>query len=153
VELSVTSRNQAGAAWTLIASVSLCIVFAGCGGGVDSSGTVSGDVRIDGTAVPRGFITFSPTTKNQGPVVGAPIEEGKYRCDRVPLGNVTVTFVAQAAEPTIVFDVANKTNHEIPKNILPPQYSAGIPVEVTAGANHRDFDLKNEATSPSEQAR
>jgi hypothetical protein len=153
VELSVISRNQAGAAQTLIASVSLCIVFAGCGGAGYSSGTVSGDVRIDGAAVPRGFITFSPTTKNQGPVVGAPIEEGKYRCDRVPIGNVTVTFVAQAAEPTIVFDVANKTNHEIPKNILPPQYSAGIPVEITAGDNHRDFDLKNDTTSPSDPGR
>jgi hypothetical protein len=104
---------------------------------------VSGEVRIDGNAVPRGFITFSPTTKDQGPVVGAPIEDGKYRCDRVPVGNLTATFIAQAAEPTTVYDIVTKTKHEIPKNILPPEYNASVPVEIAAGNNHRDFELKN----------
>ncbi|HEY2149151.1 MAG TPA: hypothetical protein VGH32_14520, partial [Pirellulales bacterium] len=96
---------------------------------------------------------FSPTAKNQGPVVAAPIEEGKYRCNRVPVGSVTVTFVAQAAEPTIVYDVVNKTNHEIPKDILPPRYNTGLPLEIAAGDNHHDFDLKNDTAPPSDQGR
>jgi hypothetical protein len=126
-----------------VASVSLCLLFAGCGGAPYSSGNVSGEVRINGEAVPRGFITFSPTAKNQGPVVGAPIEEGKYHCDRVPVGHITVTFAAQAAEPTIIYDVATKTNHEIPKDILPSEYNAGLQIEIVAGDNHRDFNLKS----------
>jgi hypothetical protein len=144
--LSVNHCEKGRAGWVVerfVASVSLCLLFAGCGGAPYNSGSVSGEVRIDGEAVPRGFITFSPTSKNQGPVVGAPIEEGKYHCDRVPVGNITVTFAAQAAEPTIIYDVATKTKHEIPKNILPSEYDAGLQIKIVAGDNHRDFNLKN----------
>jgi hypothetical protein len=137
----------------IVVSAALCLFFAGCGGSPYNSGSVSGEVRIDGNAVPRGFITFSPTTKNQGPVVGASIEDGKYRCDRVPVGNLTATFIAQAAEPTIVYDIVTKTKHEIPKDILPPKYNAGLPVEIAAGNNHRDFDLKSRGNSPKDEGR
>ena len=128
---------------SLLAIAPLCSLLVGCWGAGNSNGIASGEVRIDGAPVPRGYITFSPTGKAHGSVVGAPIEDGKYRCDRVPVGKLTVTFVAQAAETTKVYDVATKTNHEIPKNILPAGYEAGIPAEITAGENHLDFDLKS----------
>ena len=69
----------------------LCSLLVGCGAG-NSNGAASGEVRIDGAAVPRGYITFTPSAKDQGPVVGAPIEDGKYRCERVPVGKLTVSF-------------------------------------------------------------
>jgi hypothetical protein len=127
----------------LFAIAPICLSLTGCGGPGYSSGAASGEVRIDGVAVPHGFITFTPTAKDQGPVVGAPIEDGKYRCERVPVGKLTVTFVAEGAEQTTVYDVATKTEHKIPKNILPSAYSGGLPVEMIAGDNRRDFDLKS----------
>jgi hypothetical protein len=39
--------------------------------------------------------------------------------------------------------VATKTERKIPKNILPPAYNAGLPAEIAAGENQRDFDLKS----------
>ena len=48
-----------------------------------------------------------------------------------------------AAEATTVYDVVNKTNHEVPKNILPPKYNTGVPADVVAGENHRDFELQS----------
>jgi hypothetical protein len=128
---------------SLLAIAPLCSLLVGCGGTGNNNGVASGEVRIDGALVPRGYITFTPTAKDHGPVVGAPIEDGKYRCDRVPVGKLTVTFVAEAAEPTTVYDITTKIEHKIPKSILPPAYSGGLPVEITAGENRRDFDLKN----------
>jgi hypothetical protein len=126
----------------LLAIAPLCALLVGCGAS-NSNGIASGEVRIDGALVPRGYVTFTPTAKDHGPVVGAPIENGKYRCERVPVGKLTATFVAEAAEQTTVYDVATKTEHKIPKNILPPAYSGGLPVEITAGENLRNFDLKS----------
>jgi hypothetical protein len=128
---------------SLLAIASLCALLVGCWGAGNSTGIASGEVRVDGAPVPRGYITFSPTGKEHGSVVGAPIENGKYRCEHIPVGKLTVTFVAQAAEPTTVYDVATKTNREIPKNILPPADETGRPAEITAGENHLDFDLKS----------
>ena len=54
-----------------------------------------------------------------------------------------MTFIAQAAEPTTIFDTANKTTHEVPKDILPPACQQGQNVEITAGENRHDFDLKS----------
>jgi hypothetical protein len=127
---------------SLLAITPFCALLVGCGSG-NSYGIASGEVRIEGALVPRGYITFTPTAKDHGPVVGAPIENGKYRCERGPLGKLTATFVAEAAEQTTVYDVATKTEHKIPKNILPSAYSGGLPVEMAAGENLRNFDLKS----------
>ena len=59
----------------------------------------------------------------------------------MPQGKVHVTFIAQAAEPTTIYDVANKVNHEIPKDILPQSCWVGQDVEVAPGENLRNFEL------------
>jgi len=102
--------------------------------------TVTGTVTIDGDPVPRGFITFSPTGAGQGPVTGAEIENGAYRCELVPIGSHTVTFIAQTAE-MIKFIDALGVEREIPENLLPPQYLAGLPVQIEEGEIARDFKL------------
>jgi hypothetical protein len=120
------------------------IVSGGCRGSRYPSSTVTGRVTIDGAPVPKGYITFCPAANSQGPVVGARIVDGKYRCEKVPWGKVQVTFIAQAAEPMEIFDKANNTTHEVPRDILPPECRQGQTAEIISGANHLDFDLKSQ---------
>ena len=129
-------------------SAYLCLFFlaaflCGCGGPSYSSLTVSGRVTIDGAAVPKGYVQFGPVGDTSGPAVAAEIHDGDYRCEKVPQGKVRATFIAQAAEPTTVFDKANNCTHEVPKDILPPSCRDGLPAEITAGENRLDFPLKS----------
>jgi hypothetical protein len=103
--------------------------------------TVTGTVTIDSKPVPKGHITFSPTGESPGPVTGAPIENGKYRCEEVPVGSHVVTFIAQAAETVKILDVATGTEQPVPQNILPPAYQQGVPVEIEEGNIVRDFEM------------
>src|SRR5208283_2687246 len=105
--------------------VACALASCGCGRPRYPSSTVTGKVSIDGEPVPKGYITFSPLSGTNGQVVGAPIAKGEYRCERVPQGNVHVTFIAQAAKPTVVYDRVNKVNHEVPEDILPPECQRG----------------------------
>ena len=121
----------------------LAFFVGGCGGPKYPASTVTGRVTIDGAPVPKGYITFSPTDGTAGPVVGAPIHDGEYRCELVPQGKLHVTFIAQAAEPMTIFDKANNTNRLVPKDILPPACQQGQTLDVTAGDNQHNFDLKS----------
>ena len=126
--------------------VASCLLLAGCGcshGPNYPTATVSGMVTVDDKPVPKGFITFSPMSQGQGSVVGTKIVEGKYRCEKIPLGKQRVTFTAQAAEMAVLLDHSTGTNQKVPKNILPPKYSAGLEAEVKAGEATLDFPLKS----------
>ncbi len=123
--------------------LTMALLAGGCGGPKYASSTLTGRVTIDGVAVPKGYITFSPIAGSPGPVVGAPIHDGEYRCENVPRGKVQVTFIAQAAEPTTIFDKANNTTHQVPKDILPPACREGQTAEIVAGENRQNFDLKS----------
>lgn len=131
------ARGGLGAA---LLTAGLCLACAGCWGGPDyPTATVTGKVTIQGQPVPKGFITFSPAA--QGPVTGAPIEAGQYRCENVPAGKHKVTFQAQGDRPTKLYDAVNKVEHEVPTDILPPQYRAGVDADIEAGQVVRDFAL------------
>ena len=123
--------------------IAFAIVSGGCGGSKYASSSVSGRITINGAPVPKGFVNFSPIGSTAGPVVAAEIVNGEYRCEKVPQGKVQVTFIAQAAEPTTVFDKVNNCTHEIPKDILPSAYREGQPAQVGPGENKLDFDLKS----------
>jgi hypothetical protein len=122
-----------------------CSLVAVCGcsrGPGYPSATVSGTVTIDGQPVPKGQITFSPAAHGQGPVIGSKIAQGKYRCERVPLGQHRVTFAAQAEAMSTIIDVSTGQKHEVPKDILPPRYLSGLDAEVKAGKTLLDFPLQ-----------
>jgi hypothetical protein len=124
----------------------LLVGLAAVAGGCQSKGnypaaTVSGRVTLDGAAVPKGYVTFSPAADGQGPVTGAAIDRGKYRCERVPLGKHVVTFIAQGEKPVKIHDAITGGEHEVPQDILPPALRGGVPVEITPGQIERDFAL------------
>ncbi len=133
-------RKNAVAAW-LAAACALAV--SGCGESKYPSATATGRVTIDGVAVPVGVITFSPTAGTSGPVVGAAISNGAYRCEQVPQGKLQVTFIAQAAEPMTISHSADHVPHQVPKDILPPNCRAGQPAQIGPGENQLNFDLKS----------
>jgi hypothetical protein len=142
--ISCRSLRRAAFAATVF-SVVLLLAAPGCNRGPDyPSATVTGQVTIDGQPVPQGAITFSPQGADSGPVTGGPIEDGAYRCELVPLGQHTVTFIAQAAEPDTIVDQVTGTRHEVPRNILPPHYATGVEAEIVAGENRLDFALESQ---------
>jgi hypothetical protein len=144
-------KNRSSVLWLALAGpmVLACLASLGCR---PSSGyktaTAAGRVTIDGAAVPKGAINFSPLPGTIGAVVGTEIKAGKYRCQRVPLGKLNVTFIAQAAEPQEFIEKATGQIRYVPKNILPPQYDAGIPVEITVDRSDLNFDLKTHSAQP-----
>ena len=108
------------------------LVSAGCRQGPKyATATVSGHITIDGAAVPKGAINFAPMPGTIGAVVGAEIKAGEYHCSLVPLGKLNVTFIAHAAEPMTMIEKATGATREVPRDILPPAYANGIPVEIT----------------------
>jgi hypothetical protein len=136
-------RNSAIAVGLALA----CLAFGGCGDGVSyKHGTARGNVTIDGVPVPKGAITFSPLGQGQGPVTGGAIVEGRYVCDKIPVGSHTVSFHAEAAEPIQMLDVSTGAMRTVPKNILPDRYREGVPAEIHAGENALDFTLDSGAT-------
>ena len=116
------------------------LLLAGCGGPGYRCVTVSGTVTIDDKPVPKGSITFTPTGPGQ---TGAPITDGKYRCENVPLGKNHVTFEARAAETQKIRDVANNVDREVPIDILPEACGAGQDVEIQPDTTVLDFPLKS----------
>jgi hypothetical protein len=123
-----------------------CLTLCGCGDAVSyKHGTARGSVTIDGAAVPKGIITFSPNGSGQGPVTGAPIVDGRYTCEKIPLGSHTVSFHAEAAEPTQMLDVSTGIMRTVPKDILPDRYRAGVGADIHAGENALDFALSSSA--------
>jgi hypothetical protein len=117
----------------------------GCSKGASyPHGAAAGMVTVDGQPAPHGTITFNPVvtpgTNEIKPVTGATIEDGHYRCERVPIGKLTATFTLHGAGMRKFVD-GTGVPREVPIDILPPQYRTGIPTTVHEGDNTLDFAL------------
>ena len=74
----------------VLAPAVLSFLLAGCGGA--STGTVSGDVTLDGQPMKKGSITFTPADgKSTG--VSADVVDGKYTAT-VPTGDMSVAIAS-----------------------------------------------------------
>jgi hypothetical protein len=134
-------RAPHSVAWLLVL---ILLVAAGCRARPKyATATVSGKITIDGVPVPKGAITFTPLRGTTGASVGSEIKAGQYRCSLVPRGKLNVTFIAHAAEPTTMIEKATGATREVPRDILPPAYADGVPVEVTGDRSDLNFDLKS----------
>ncbi len=137
----LSRKGRGEIAW--LAVVAFAALCCGCSKRAEfPSGTVVGVVTLDGQPVPRGAITFNPTGTEQGPVTGATIADGRYRCEHVPIGNLKATFALQADHLRKFVDKTG-IEREVPIDILPAQYRAGLPAIVHAGENQLDFSLSS----------
>jgi len=137
--------RSAGAIGSIVA---LCIC--GCGGAYDAS--VSGIVTLDGNAVPRGTVTYSPLQPGP-PAYGEIAEDGSYSVrtgteDGLPQGEYQVTVTAE--EPPANARTAAGGPPPSGKAITPVWYrlkdSSGLKYMVESGSN--TIDLKLSSTPP-----
>jgi hypothetical protein len=120
-------------------------LLAGCGGVYDA--TVSGTVTLDGSAVPRGTVSFHPTSA--GPAAYARIEDdGSYsvrtgREEGLPPGEYLVTVIS--SEPPTVSQTAVGGPPPAGKPITPLWYrttdTSGLRFTVEPGHNEINLEL------------
>lgn len=128
------------------------VIAVGCGSeGKDEIErvVVKGKVTREGKPISKGTITFFPTKGTNGPVSGAPINNGEYTVDTkggVPVGTHIVQFHQVEATP----EVAGRPIPQAENNVLPPKFNEQSKLEFTVGAENatdgivKDFDLDKE---------
>ena len=118
-------------------------LLTGCGqGGPDRPSTqLEGSVTLDEQPIAEGTISFFPQQKGQAQPVKAPITQGHYQADGVPLGKVLVRFTAtkQTGKEITIPDSDEKYMETV--SIIPPKYKQGISIDVSADKKTHDFAL------------
>ena len=128
----------------LLAVLLAVAALSGCNKGSGSS--IQGSVTYEGAPLKRGQITFTPAD-GRGKTCGASIAEGKYKVSDVPPGKkmVGISSVKEIHFHRTTGDAAKDTNGP------PPETASDLPedaqgnnqvVEITAGAQELNFDLK-----------
>jgi hypothetical protein len=121
------------------AAIVLIALAAGCGD--QTTGEVTGMVKIDGKPAPPGSsITFFPTD-GKSPTAGGLIEGGKYSV-RVPVGIAKVEIRAprRASRPK----EGPGPRGDLVEESLPAKYNdqSELRLDVHPGKNAQDFDLR-----------
>ncbi len=126
--------------------LALALAAGGCssGGSTHPVAKLGGSVTIGGQPLPadaQGQIQFFP--EDSGQPDSAPIEEGRYLAQRVPLGQVKVLF--KITRPTGRKIVEEGARGGAPfdelENLVPAQYRNGLSLEVTEDNLSQDFAL------------
>jgi hypothetical protein len=128
--------------------VAICI--AGCGGRYDA--TVTGTVKLDGVAVPRGTVALNPV--QGGPAAYARIDEnGRYtvrtgRETGLPTGDYQVTITAN--EPATAEQTAGGGPPPLGKPITPIWYRSKETSDqrFTLKSGHNKIDLELSSSPP-----
>lgn len=124
------------------------LAAAGCGNAGDGKTRVAleGEIKLNGTALPSGLVSFLPTD-DKGETAVAKIENGKYTIERSngpALGSYKVLINSKQPTGKKVRDVDNPAqlvNEE--REVVPPQYNSKstLTIEIKEGGK-QDFDLK-----------
>lgn len=85
-----------------LVSIALCILATATGCRRSDTISLTGQITLDGTALPTGNIVLIPMNKNSGPSVGCAIVEGCYSIpsDRGPLRGVKYRVEIRSIDPT-----------------------------------------------------
>jgi hypothetical protein len=131
-------RGQAGRTTWLSAVAVAVLVGTGCSGGAANSTTLEGGVTVDSKPVAAGTIQFLPEQAGQGSAAGGAIAAGRYRAERVPLGDVRVIVVAVEKTRQLSADERGWVDWEY-VDLVPEDRRAGEVVSIAAG--QRKLDL------------
>ena len=121
--------------WT-VGVVGLAAILVGCG---PRHGTVSGMVTVDGRPLDYGMVDFTAL----GGVASAPVVDGRFTVERVPVGHATVT-VRSVPRPVVAerSTTANTFQGPIPDRYMMPEQS-GLSLEVSAGSQRHDVPVSS----------
>jgi hypothetical protein len=126
--------------WT----VGLAVVVACWGCADPKNATLTGNVTLDGAAVPQGSISFFPVD-GKGSTAGGEIVDGKYSV-QVPFGTSRVEIrVAKVTGQKKLYDTPDSPVQNVLSEVLPPRYNDLSELQVTVEKGKKaepvDFDL------------
>lgn len=108
-----------------------------------SNGEVTGMVRVEGTPVEKGAITFVPAD-GQGQTAGGEIKAGRYSV-RVPVGKMKVSISMPVEDKKKkLYPTADSPEMWMYREGLPARYNENteLEFEVKSGSNQKDWDLQ-----------
>jgi hypothetical protein len=103
------------------------------------SARLEGAVLYQGQPVQQGGVSFGPQESGHGRSIWAPLVDGRYIAPAVPRGKVLVQINAVQEEGQTVSQFGKAEPKLI--NIVPPQYRAGVLIDVTEDNLNLDFNL------------
>jgi hypothetical protein len=142
-ERGITLLRIKSRAATWIALFLIAPVLAGCGSGKPKapSARLEGTVKLDGAPIAKGTINFIPQGSKQAQPDSAPIIDGRYAAQAVPLGKVLVMIRASKETGKMISIPDSKEQYADVVEIIPQKYAQGIPIEVSGDKPTWDFDL------------
>lgn len=105
---------------------------------------LAGKVTLDGENLATGEILFMPQSAGQARPEPAQIVDGKYEAEHVPQGKVKVMFTATKETGKIIEIPASTESYPEVISIIPPQYAAGIDLDVTGDDLNKNFELTSQ---------
>ena len=129
---------------TVLFVVMCCSALAGCSGKSLKTGTVTGDVSLDGQPLKSGVIHFV-SSDGKVATTDAMIADGKYTVE-MPPGDKRISISA----PKVVgrrkaYDTPDSPTLDVVQELLPAKYNAKteLTLTVTTGSQQNNYDLKS----------
>jgi hypothetical protein len=126
--------------WPFVLTV--VILITGCGGSTGPQAHLSGTVTINGDPVPadaQAALSFRPV--QGGEAVSVPITNGRYDSPNTPQGSVSVKFHISRPIGPVKRSEHGGTEYRDIESLVPPEYAAGMTIEVSGDNLNQDFEL------------
>jgi hypothetical protein len=127
----------------LLCSLIVAIV-SGCGSDEPPTGTVSGEVTLDGAPLPAGNIQFRPMAGDVG-TGGTEIKDGKFEAV-VPVGKMRVEITAnKVVGKRKAYDSPESPVVDVVEELIPQRYNvtSELSTDVKEGGQTVRYDLKS----------
>lgn len=130
---------------SLTAVVAPLVCCGGCGPSALDTSRVTGKVTIAGKEIPadaQAFVIFDPQDEvTKAESVTVPVVSSRYESSNVPVGKNKVYFdISRKTGPPKKSERTGVEYQDV-VNLVPPQYSTGVELEVAGEEFSHDFDL------------
>jgi hypothetical protein len=142
----IESRRNRESLRFWISTLTIIVVFAGgCSGSAGQVGHLQGEVTLKGRQIPddaNAYIIFT-TTGNKAKSVSVPVTKGRYDSPNTPIGSLKVYFeISQSMGPSKTSQRTGQPYRDV-VNLVPPNYSTGISLQVDGDNPNQNFSLSD----------
>ena len=138
-------RNRDSLRFWKLAFTIIVVIAGGCTGSAGQLGHLQGRVTLKRKQIPddaNAYITFT-TTGNKPKSVSVPVTKGIYDSPNTPIGSLKVYFeISQAVGPSKTSQRTGQPFRDM-VNLVPPNYSTGISLQVDGDNPNQDFSLSD----------